>query len=172
MRWGGRGENAAPGSAGGKIGTPTAETAGAAFTVTVSESDATWNVVSNVTDTVGLSSSDTNASLPSLVSLPLLNLATTNLSVTLKTAGTTTLTASDASDPSKNAYTSPSIAVNAGALTKLQLLVPGETAKPGTASGKSGTPVAETAGAAFTVTANAVDANWNLIVTNHVVGVT
>src|SRR5256886_7434461 len=47
--------------------------------------------------------------------------------------------------------------------TKLQLLVPGETAAPGTGSGKTGTPTAQTAGTAFTVTVNAVDANWYLV---------
>ena len=41
--------------------------------------------------------------------------------------------------------------------------MPGETAAPGTASGKTGTPTARAAGAPFTVTVNAVDANWNLI---------
>src|SRR5260370_9790581 len=146
MRWGGRGENAAPGSAGGKIGAPTAETAGGAFTVTVSAVDANWNVVSNATDTVGLTSSDTNAALPSAASLPSLSLATTNLSLTLKTAGTATLTASDVSDASKTANTSPSISVNAGALTKLQLLVPGEMSRPGTASGKTVAPAPQGAG--------------------------
>jgi len=39
--------------------------------------------------------------------------------------------------------------------------MPGETAAPGTASGKTGTPDQQTAGAAFNVTVNAVDANWN-----------
>jgi hypothetical protein len=46
--------------------------------------------------------------------------------------------------------------------TKLQVLMPGETAAPGTATGKTGTPDTQFAGAPFTVTVNAVDANWNL----------
>ena len=40
--------------------------------------------------------------------------------------------------------------------------MPGETAAPGTTNGKTGTPNAQTAGNSFTVTVNAVDANWNL----------
>src|SRR5207245_10624857 len=68
--------------------------------------------------------------------------------------------------------TSPSIPLNPGPFAKLQLLVPNETAVPGTATGKTGTPGAQTAGTAFTVTVNAVDANWNLISTNDVVGIT
>ena len=34
----------------------------------------------------------------------------------------------------------PSITVNLGAVTKLQILLPGETAAPGTATGKTGAP--------------------------------
>lgn len=48
---------------------------------------------------------------------------------------------------------------------KLQVLLPGETAAPGTVSGKTGTPDAQTVGVPFSVTINAVDANWNLAVT-------
>src|SRR5436309_12976956 len=57
--------------------------------------------------------------------------------------------------------------------TKLQLLMPGETAAPGTASGKTGTPNAQTAGTAVTVTVNAVDAAWYVVYTvTDVEGVT
>src|SRR5439155_16132683 len=68
--------------------------------------------------------------------------------------------------------TSSNVVVGPGAFAKLQLLVPGETAAPGTASGKTGTPSPRTAGTAFNVTVNAVDANWNLISTNDTVGIT
>ena len=56
--------------------------------------------------------------------------------------------------------------VNAGAFAKLQLLLPGETAAPG--SGDAARPArrrAQTAGTSFTVTVNAVDANWNVVTT-------
>src|SRR5206468_12597427 len=80
---------------------------------------------------------------------------------------TATVTATDITDGSKTASTSPSITVTAGAFAKLQLLVPGETATPGTSSsgpGKTGSPNAQPAGgAAFTVTVNAVDAAWNVV---------
>src|SRR5205807_794785 len=68
--------------------------------------------------------------------------------------------------------TSPAITVNAGALAKLQLLVPGEAAAPGTASGKTGTPSAQTAGTAFSVTVKSVDANWMQVSTNDTVAIT
>src|SRR5206468_3994552 len=48
--------------------------------------------------------------------------------------------------------TSANVVINAGAFSKLQLLAPGESAAPGTASGKTGSPSAQTAGTAFSVT--------------------
>jgi hypothetical protein len=163
------GEVASPGSSTGKTGSPTAQTAGTPLNVTVNAVDANWNVVSTIADTVGITSSDANATLPSNTALVS---GTQSLSVTLNTAGTRTLTASDVTDGTKSPSTSPSLTVNAGNFAKLQLLVPGETAAPGTASGKTGTPTTQTAGTAFNVTANAVDANWNLVTTvTHTVGI-
>src|SRR5439155_551665 len=90
-----------------------------------------------------------------------------------KTGGSQTLTASDITTPSIQPSTTPSITVNAGAFVKLQLLTPGETAVPGSVSGKTGAPATETAGTAFNVTVNAVDANWNLVNTvSDTVGIT
>src|SRR5262249_1261058 len=151
------GETSAPGTATGKTGTPIAQTAGTAFNVTANAVDAFWNVV-NTNDTVAISSSDANAALPA--SAALAN-GTQTFSVTLKTAGSATITASDATTASIQPSTTPSIQVGAGAYTRLQILAPGETAAPGAATGKTGTPSAQTAGTAFTVTVNAVDANWN-----------
>ena len=74
-----------------------------------------------------------------------------------------TVTATDLTDGTKTANTSPSIPVSAGAFTKLQILAPGESAAPGTTTGKTGTAAAQTAGASFNVTVKAVDANWNLV---------
>src|SRR5262249_7829046 len=53
--------------------------------------------------------------------------------------------------------------VTGASFSQLQVLLPGETAAPGSLTGKTGTPLAQTAGTAFSVTVNAVDANWNLI---------
>ena len=46
---------------------------------------------------------------------------------------------------------------------KLQVLMPGETNAPGTATGKIGTPEAQVVGTAVRVTVHAVDANWNIV---------
>lgn len=55
---------------------------------------------------------------------------------------------------------------------KLQVLLPGETAAPNTASGKTGTPDPQTAGAAFNVTVNAVDALWNRVKSTDTIKIT
>jgi hypothetical protein len=161
------GEAAAPGTATGKTGTPVTQVASAPFSVTVNAVDANWNLVNNVSDTVGITSSDSNALLPAAAALVS---GTQTFSVTLKTAGTQTMAASDITDGTKTANTSSSIAVGAGNLAKLQLLVPGETAAPGTVTGKTGTPVAQGAGLPFNVTVRSVDADWNLASSIHTVG--
>ena len=48
------------------------------------------------------------------------------------------------------------------AFTQLQVLLPGETAAPGTTTGKLGTPRAQTVGVPFTVTVRACDSSWYL----------
>ena len=58
--------------------------------------------------------------------------------------------------------TSSSINITAGTAAQLQLLLPGETATPGVAPGKTGTPSPRTAGIGYNITINAVDSNWNV----------
>src|SRR4029077_1755481 len=88
------GETAAPGTPSGKTGTPTAEAAGSAFTATVNAVDANWNPVS-ATDTVAITSSDSNATLPANAALVA---GTKTFSITPRTTGSATFTATDASD--------------------------------------------------------------------------
>src|SRR5205807_8751169 len=83
------GETAAPGSSSGKTGTPASQTAGAAFNVTVNAVDANWNPITNATDTVAITSSDANASLPANAALVA---GSQSFTVTLKTAGSPTVT--------------------------------------------------------------------------------
>ena len=49
------------------------------------------------------------------------------------------------------------------AFSKLQVLMPGETNAPGTATGKIGTPDSQVMGVPFTVAVNAVDDTWHII---------
>jgi len=51
----------------------------------------------------------------------------------------------------------------AGPFDRLQVLLPGETAAPGTPAGKTGTPDAQIVGVPFAVQMRACDANWNLV---------
>ncbi len=51
----------------------------------------------------------------------------------------------------------------AATYTRLQVLLPGESPAPGTGSGKTGTPRAQTEGVPFNVTVRACDASWNLV---------
>ena len=71
-----------------------------------------------------------------------------------------TITAANVAGSAMQMFT---LTVSPGAFAQLQLLVPGETAAPGTTSGKTGTPNTEYVNGAFNVTVNAVDANWNLV---------
>ncbi|MCX6120398.1 MAG: hypothetical protein NTX44_02110 [Ignavibacteriales bacterium] len=163
------GETAAPGTTNGKTGTPTAQSAVTAFNVTVNAVDANWNVIPTATDVVGITSSDLNATLPANAAL---SSGTHTFSVTLRTAGTSTVTSMDITDGGKTSNTSPSTTVNTGAFTKLQILVPGETAAPGSTTGKTGTPTASNVGNLFQVDVNSVDASWNPVTATDVVGIT
>ena len=60
------------------------------------------------------------------------------------------------------AFASPALA---GPYTRLQVLLPGETAAPGSGSGKTGTPVRQVTGVPFTVTVRACDNTWTTVTT-------
>jgi len=103
------GETAAPGTATGKTGTPTAQKVGVPFDITVNAVDSNWNLVDYVTDTVSITSSDTSATLP--IDAALVAGAQT-FSVTFGTAGSFTVTATDATDTAKAAGTGSATTVN------------------------------------------------------------
>lgn len=155
------GETAAPGTTTGKTGTPNAASAGTAFTVTVNAVDANWNIVS-ITDNVVLSSTDANATLPSAAALTN-GTKTFTTAVNLRTPGSTTITATDATDGTKTANTSPAITVNVGAYNSLLIILPGETYVPSTSTGKTGTATSPTAGTSFNISVYAVDAAFNTV---------
>ena len=61
-------------------------------------------------------------------------------------------------------------AVQSQTYTKMLVLLPGEVAAPGTPSGKTGTPAAQTVNVPFTVRVLACDASYNLVTSiTHVV---
>src|SRR5207244_2227690 len=169
------GEVAAPGTATGKTAaTPTAQTAGTAIGsgIVVNAVDANWNLVSTATPNVTITSSDANAAIAddngvTGGNLSLVGGTSTLSSFTFKTTGTRTVTATDAGS-ALTASTSANVTVNAETVTKLQILLPGEVAAPGTATGKTASaPTAQTAGTAIAsgIVINAVDSNWNVVST-------
>src|SRR5439155_1428643 len=105
--------------------------------------DANWNVMSS-TDTVGITSTDTNATLPLNAALAS---GTQTFNVTLKTAGTKTLTASDITTPAKTPDTSLGITVNPGVLSNFLVEKDG-----------GGAIATQTAGTAFSLRITARDA--------------
>lgn len=54
-------------------------------------------------------------------------------------------------------------AVMAQSYSRLQVLLPGESAAPGTTTGRLGTPTAQTVGMVFDVVVRACDDNWNTV---------
>ncbi len=89
------GESAAPGTATGKFGTPTAQTVNTPFNIQVRACDANWNTIGSITDVVELSSTDATATLPPATAL---QAGTVTLSVTIRAAGTFTISARDLTD--------------------------------------------------------------------------
>ncbi|MFH2070112.1 MAG: hypothetical protein ABIJ11_02710, partial [Elusimicrobiota bacterium] len=152
------GESATPGTAPGKTGSPINQTAGSSFTVTVNAVDDNWYVDTADGSTVSVTTSDLYDTEPA--SGYLVN-GTTTSTLTLVTAGTTTVTAGDIDgEPPLLTADTTSVYVLPTPANKprhLLVLVPGETAEPGSATGKTGTPVVQTAGVRFPVSVYVVD---------------
>ena len=89
------GETAAPGTASGKTGTPSNQTANIPFNITVRACDSQWNLVNTVTDAVQILSTDASASLPASAQL---QAGTRTFTVTLNSAGNFSFQAHDQSD--------------------------------------------------------------------------
>ena len=123
--------------------------------------DANWNVVSS-SDIVRLvAANDANAVLPANTAL---SGGTTTMSLTnILAGGGKTLTASDVSNGSITSSTSPAYTVVPGAVARLVILAPGESATPGVAPGKTGSPSAQHSTVGYSVTVDALDANYNLV---------
>jgi len=150
---------------------PATATAGTAFDVTVTAVDAVGNTVTGYTGTITFSSTDVYAAF-SPASYAFLagdfGSKTFTGGVILRAAGTQTIGVSDSS----KSGTSAPIAVSAGPFAKLLVLVPGEAAAPGSPTGKTGSPSAQTANGPFTVTVQAVDAYWNAVSSTDTVAIT
>lgn len=152
------GETALGGTANGKSGTPTNQTAGATFTTTVRATDAYWNLVPGINDSIHLTSTDAFATMPS--DTVLIN-GQVLIPTKLYKSGVETITASDNDNGAIVPNTSSGVTVIGGTFSKVLILAPGESPAPGTATGRTGTATDQSINYAFTVTVLATDQWWN-----------
>jgi hypothetical protein len=152
------------------VSAPSTATAGSPFDVSVTAADSAGNTVASYAGTISFSSTDTYAAFsPSSYAFQASDHGTRTFTngATLMAAGSHTVSASDG--PASG--TSGPITVAAGAFAKLLLLVPGETAVPGSPTGKTGTPSSQTANSPFSVTVLAVDAQWNAVTATDTIAI-
>jgi hypothetical protein len=151
--------NAADGFAFASIASP--QVAGVPVTVMIRAIDSTGNTVYDyASDAVLASNTGSGTSTPTLITFVG---GVWSGPVTLYGAGASVrLTCTDFSSPPRMGN-STSITVNPASFKKLQIILPGETAKGGTADGKDGTPSDELAGTPFPITVRAVDEYWNIV---------
>jgi hypothetical protein len=137
------------------------QTAGVAVAVTIHAVDSNGNTVPNFNgDALMLANTGAGSMTPEVVTFAG---GAWSGNLTFRGAGAgVAFTCSDYSVP-PHTGASNTFTVSAGALDRLQVLLPGESARGGTANGKSGTPNGQQAGAAFTVTVLATDRFWNVV---------
>jgi hypothetical protein len=154
------GETYTPGVAPGKTGTPQISTAGAAVTVTVLEMSSSFGLAV-APSAVTLTSDDPFAVLSA--SQPLAN-----------SSATFTFTPFTAEPSPRTTHVTATAVFGSGvstatvipaALTRLQIVLPGESALPGSSIGRSGAPYPRVKNVAFSALVRAVDPFWNLIAT-------
>ena len=140
---------------------PSPQVAGVPATITIRAVDPSGNTVYDYAgDAVLAANTGSGTSTPSLISFVA---GVWTGPVTFFGAGSSVrLTCTDFSTPAATG-TSGTVVVNPASFTKLQVILPGETAKGGTADGKDGVPYNQTAGTPFPITIRAVDAYWNVV---------
>jgi hypothetical protein len=140
---------------------PSPQVAGVPVTVMVRATDSSGNTVYDYNgDAVLASNTGSGTSTPSMITFVG---GVWSGPVTFFGAGSTVrLSCTDFSSPARTG-TSANVTVNPASYVKLQIILPGETARPGTSDGKDGTPGNETAGTPFPITVRAVDPYWNVV---------
>ena len=137
---------------GGTIGT---QIVGTSFNIRITAISPSGATDTTFTGTVTISSTG-NLSFGAGVTASFVNGVLASHTVRISNPGTFTITATQTAGTDNGTSSSFLVA------PKLQILVPGETANPGSPTGKLGTPLAQTVGVVFTVTVNAVDEFWNV----------
>jgi len=151
------GETGTSGEADGRSGTPTTQSAGNPFTLTLRAVDAYWNVVPGVADRVALASTDTFAVMPAETTLADGQVL---VPVQLHKSGPQRIWITDLDQP-LTADTSSAVTIVGGTFARVLILAPGERVAPGTATGRTGAATDQSINYAFTVTVLATDAWWN-----------
>lgn len=148
--------------------TPTNQTAGVAFNVSLVATDQFFNVLPSISGALNLTFSGIGGTpiLPNVANM-LTGLSNGTISMTLKKAETTTI---NLTDGLVNTVSS-ALTVLPNTNTQLQILVPGQTNAPGTITGVVGSALNATGGVAFTATVLATDAYFNLVPTTDVINV-
>lgn len=141
---------------GGAIGT---QIAGTSFNIRITARTPAGATDTAFNGTVTITSTG-NLSVGSGVTASFVNGVLVSHTVRISNTGTFTITATETGVPTSSGVSNSFLVV-----PKLQILVPGETANPGSPTGKLGTPLTQTQGVAFNVTVNAVDEFWNLVAT-------
>lgn len=105
------GETTARGTPTGKTGTPGSQAVGVPFNVTVNAVDNNWTTISNITDTVHITSTDTGPNGALLPADAALVNGTGTFSLIFQDPGSFTVTAGDVTDNTKTSGTSSSVTV-------------------------------------------------------------
>ncbi|HOI42544.1 MAG TPA: hypothetical protein PK523_06315, partial [Elusimicrobiales bacterium] len=166
------GETAVPGkppydygeTAGGRTGAPEEWTAGQRSTVTVRFTDAFWNLVPSHSAVVDLRSQDPKDDAVNPDPKSFMVDGSSETYWTFIQANTSPGWKLRAESGAVLKSTTPALVVNPAGHTRLQVLLPGEVADPGGATGKTAAPPSPwTAGIPYTVTVNAVDDYYNVV---------
>ncbi len=154
-----------------KFETISEQTAGNSFSIHITATDVAGNPVAGYNGHARLQSSTGSATLSPTEIDFVDGVWTGNITLT-RAADNAQLTCLDfASTP--HSGQSNLFKVNSGTFTRLQILLPGETATPGVAPGKTGEISTHVSGDVIPATVNAVDAWWNPVVSvNGTVGIT
>ena len=135
--------------------------AGVPVAVTIRATDSSGNTIPNYAgDAVIQANTGVGSILPEFVQFT--NGVWAGPMVFKGSGGAVSITVSDFAAP-PHTGTSNSFSVNPGPLAGVQVLVPGEQPRGGTADGREGTPTTQQAGTSFNLTIRAVDQFWNLV---------
>ena len=143
------------------VAIPSPQVAGVPVTIMIRATDASGNTAYEYEgDAVLAANTGSGTSTPTLITFVG---GVWSGPVTFYGAGASVrLTCTDFASPPRMGN-SANITVNPATFRKLQVILPGETAKGGTADGKDGTPSDQMAGTPFPITVRAVDEYWNIV---------